>query len=157
MQNKDHATNTRIKEWLETLHNDQFSIKIFDYLKSIDKASEFVRSFCIGSELELERRFETIQQLSCEDIKKFALDFNEYIQNNLSEKLEQVTLLIKQGVKFACFSEDIASAMMWGHYAESNTGFVLGYDFRQRKLNDCPEVINWEKNVFTQCYAIYIR
>ena len=138
----------RIKEQLKILCDDQFSMKIFDYLKSIDKAPEFVKSFCLGSELELEKRFETIQQLPYEDIKKFTIDFNKYIQNNLSEKLEQVTLLIQQGVKFACFSENIASAMMWGHYAESNTGFALGYDFRQRKLNDCPECHKLGKECF---------
>ena len=42
-------------------------------------------------------------------------------------------------MKFACFSENISSAMMWGHYAENGTGFALGYDFRNGKLNNCPE------------------
>lgn len=129
----------KIKDWLKILCDDQSHMKIFNYFKNTKDVPEFLKLFCLAPEKEIEKRFDAVKQLSYEDVKKFVLGFQEYIQNNLSEKLKHITLLIQQGVKFACFSENINSVMMWGHYADSNTGFALGYDFKQGRLNDCIE------------------
>ena len=138
----------KIKDWLKPLRDDQFDLRILDYLKSAVNTPELVKSFFPASEIEVEKRFKTIQQLPDEEIEEFVHGFKQYIQNNLPEKLEMVTSLIQQGVKFACFSENINSAMMWGHYAEDGTGFALGYDFRNGKLNNCPECHKLGKECF---------
>jgi len=40
-------------------------------------------------------------------------------------------------IKFACFSEAIDSAAMWGYYANSSSGFALSYDFRDGHYIQC--------------------
>jgi len=37
--------------------------------------------------------------------------------------------IVQKTIKFACFSEAIESAAMWGYYADSGCGFALSYDF----------------------------
>lgn len=43
----------------------------------------------------------------------------------------------QKAVKFACFSEAIDSAAMWGYYAGSSSGFALSYDFRNGHYINC--------------------
>lgn len=42
----------------------------------------------------------------------------------------KISVLTQNTLKFACFSDTITSANMWGHYASSSTGFSIGYNFR---------------------------
>lgn len=93
----------KIKDWLKPLRDDQFHLRILDYLKSAVNAPELIKSFFPASEAEVEKRFKTIQQLPYEDIEKFANSFKQYIQDNLPEKLEMVTSLIQQGGKICVF------------------------------------------------------
>lgn len=46
------------------------------------------------------------------------------------DQVEQTTM------KISSFSEDITSPSMWGHYANSSTGFALAYDFRNGYYNE---------------------
>lgn len=39
-------------------------------------------------------------------------------------------------IKFACFSEDITSSLMWGHYSDSSSGFAIEYEFQQSFQKD---------------------
>ena len=137
----------KIKEWLQPLHDEKFYLNILN-LKSTESIPKLIKD--LFPDQEIEKRLKIIQQLSQQDIEKFAFDFKKYIQDNLSKKLKEITSLIQQGVKFACFSENISSAMMWGHYAENGTGFALGYDFRNGKLNNCPECHQLVKDFFYQ-------
>ena len=41
---------------------------------------------------------------------------------------------------YACFCENIHSILMWGHYADSQRGFALEYDFRPTLQNPLPFV-----------------
>ncbi len=146
--------NKKINDWLKPLLDEQFDFRILNYLKSMQNTPELVKNLLPLPEEEIEQRFKMIRQLPCEDIRKFTFDFKQYIQDNLFEKLEMVTSLIQRGVKFACFSENINSAMMWGHYAANGTGFALGYDFSNGRLNNCPECPRLGKECFypMQCY-----
>lgn len=49
---------------------------------------------------------------------------------------------ITQNTKIACFSEDINSVAMWGHYAKSGTGFAVSYDFRGENISICSSCRN---------------
>lgn len=42
---------------------------------------------------------------------------------------------VREGVKVACFSEDVISPLMWSHYADSHRGFALRYDVKS--FNSC--------------------
>lgn len=135
----------KIKEWLQPLHDEKFYLNIL-HLKSTESIPKLIKDFFPAQEIE--ERFKIIQQLSEQDVEKFVCDFKRYIYDNLSEKLDMVTSLIQQGVKFACFCENINSAMMWGHYAENGTGFAIGYDFRNGRLNNCPDCHQLGKECF---------
>lgn len=45
--------------------------------------------------------------------------------------------IVQKTIKFACFSEAIESAAMWGYYADSGRGFALSYDFRNGGYTMC--------------------
>ena len=51
--------------------------------------------------------------------------------------MPRIEHIIQSVLKFACFSETIDSAAMWGYYANSGTGFALVYDFRNQNYTDC--------------------
>lgn len=57
--------------------------------------------------------------------------FQEYLQNQLNTKSMLIAELIQNSVKFACFSEAIDSAAMWGYYGDSGKGFA--WNVRERK------------------------
>ncbi len=38
---------------------------------------------------------------------------------------------LKQSPRIACFSEDVASTLMWAHYADSHKGFVIEYNLNE--------------------------
>ena len=42
---------------------------------------------------------------------------------------------------YACFCEDVQSILMWGHYADSQKGFALEYDFRPTLKEPLPYVL----------------
>ena len=42
---------------------------------------------------------------------------------------------------YACFCEDIHSMLMWGHYADSQKGFALEYDFSPILQESLPHVV----------------
>ena len=61
--------------------------------------------------------------------------------NSMIQQIEENPVyfgsLIQQTIKFACFSEDVSSAAMWGYYADSSQGFALSYDFRNGNYTVC--------------------
>ena len=58
------------------------------------------------------------------------LGFRQPFLERVNQELENVASLIRRMMKFACFSDDVESPLMWGHYADSSRGFALAYDFR---------------------------
>lgn len=49
------------------------------------------------------------------------------INNNFSKAITEITEDIQRSLKIACFSEDITSPAMWGHYSDNESGFALMY------------------------------
>ncbi len=47
----------------------------------------------------------------------------------------------KRFSSYACFCEDVQSILMWGHYADSQKGFALEYDFRPTLQSPLPNVL----------------
>lgn len=63
--------------------------------------------------------------------------FQEYLKKQLDTKSRMISELIQNSVKFACFSEAIDSAAMWGYYGDSSKGFALSYDFSNGGYTVC--------------------
>ena len=73
---------------------------------------------------------------------------NEAISAHKQQGLAQFAALspiIAQFAKrfstYACFCEDVRSILMWGHYADSQKGFALEYDFRPTLKEPLPYVL----------------
>lgn len=73
-----------------------------------------------------------IEQISEESLNKALQMATFQITDNFDYWLESVTSTIQNSNKFACFCADIASDIMWGHYANSSRGFALGYRFKKQ-------------------------
>lgn len=81
--------------------------------------------------------------LAAPDIKELDRELLASKQQALSQ-LTTLSPIIAQYAKrfstYACFCEDVQSILMWGHYADSQKGFALEYDFRPTLLNPLPNV-----------------
>lgn len=81
--------------------------------------------------------------LAAPDIKDLDRELLASKQQALSQ-LTTLSPIIAQYAKrfstYACFCEDVQSILMWGHYADSQKGFALEYDFRPTLLNPLPNV-----------------
>lgn len=80
---------------------------------------------------------EYIGQADPSQIDVLTNQFYNMMVQQLDENTEYISNLIQQKIKFACFSEDISSAAMWGYYADSGKGFALSYDFRNGNYSVC--------------------
>jgi len=61
----------------------------------------------------------------------------DFFANQIDAHDIAVQQIIQKTIKFACFSEAIESAAMWGYYADSSRGFALSYDFRNGGYTVC--------------------
>ncbi len=61
----------------------------------------------------------------------------DFFTNQIDANDIAVQKIIQKTIKFACFSEAIGSAAMWGYYADSGHGFALSYDFRNGGYTEC--------------------
>ena len=81
--------------------------------------------------------------LSAPDIKDIEGELLARKQQAISQ-LYSLSPIIAQFAKrfstYACFCEDVRSILMWGHYADSQKGFALEYDFRPTLQNPLPHV-----------------
>lgn len=136
--------NDKIVDWLDSFYDDEDNLKILEYIKVSQSIPQEIHQLFPNAESLIN----ALQQLTPEDIKKVSFEFKEYTKSNLPESLKMITIIIQEGVKFACFSRNIKSAMMWGHYAADGTGFALGYDFRNGNLNDCSMCSKLGKECF---------
>lgn len=50
--------------------------------------------------------------------------------------IPSVNINLQENMEIACFTENIASPIMWSHYADTHQGFALAYQFRSDMF--CP-------------------
>ena len=71
--------------------------------------------------------------LKVEDIGVFESRIEEVRRqfiSSITDLFPVISEFSKRFSRIACFSEEISSMLMWGHYASSHKGFALEYDFR---------------------------
>ena len=61
-----------------------------------------------------------------------AKSLRDMVLSKQSEVLHEIIGAAQSTIKFACFSEDIKSPVMWGQYAGDEEGFALQYDFTKQ-------------------------
>lgn len=78
------------------------------------------------------------QSILVESLKQFYM----FVASQIDISDTTVQEVIRKTIKFACFSEEIGSAAMWGYYADSGQGFALSYDFRNGNYTKCNSCRN---------------
>lgn len=79
------------------------------------------------------------------DYKSFVDLYKDYYLKDSRIKFRMLDFL---GTYVSCFSSDNNSILMWSHYAKSNTGICVEYDFNTLPTN--PYIT---KSIFPVCYT----
>lgn len=89
----------------------------------------------IQSVLESENPIVRLLELNYPNQPEHARSSGEVLRQILKEQVNKLVRETSEGCKqmfkICCFSEDPKSILMWSHYAESHTGFCIGYDFHE--------------------------
>lgn len=128
------------------VNKEQLQAELNSFLKS-DRLKELMALTGQGQIPEaIQRAFppEMLEQMRvrAKQLQEQGLDteinqFQEHLQSQIDIQLTQISKLIQNSVKFACFSEAIDSAAMWGYYGDSSKGFALSYDFSNGGYTVC--------------------
>lgn len=75
-----------------------------------------------------------------------------FLSDQIVEMNERFNSAMKQGYKICSFSERVNSMLMWSHYSENHTGFVMEYDFTELGVSDvrarCVWPVIYDDNLF---------
>lgn len=121
-----------LEEWIEK----QNAIKSFEELLRFEsKTGEIPQNIkMILPNIEL-----LLQQTRTMPKEKFA-EIEAKLKNILvggcGSYRERLIQAVQQTSIFACFSSTITSPLMWGHYANSASGFAIAYNFKDHALFD---------------------
>lgn len=95
-------------------------------------------------------------QISLTDANKQMSLFQDFFVNQLSLNSSEICQIVQTSIKFACFSERIESAAMWGYYADDGKGFALAYDLRNGNFTKC-NYCNKNKQCPSSCNCLLAR
>ena len=121
-----------LEEWIEK----QNAVRSFEeLLKFESETGEIPQSIkIILPNIEL-----LLQQTRTMPKEKFAeieARLKTILIGNCGSYRESLIQAVQQSSIFACFSSNIKSPLMWGHYANSASGFAIAYDFKDHALFD---------------------
>lgn len=85
----------------------------------------------------IEAARQNIVQMDQSSIDAAKKQFYKLFSDQIDTNDAIVRQVVQKSIKFACFSEEINSAAMWGYYADSGCGFALAYDFRNNGYTMC--------------------
>ena len=86
-----------------------------------------------GMSSELQNIMKVPENLLEKDIKDKISIYRMMIHN----AIPYLATIPQKALKFACFSENINSTVMWGQYADNETGFAVSYDFSGGVISSC--------------------
>lgn len=116
--------------WLNSfLKSDAKSILFEQYFRNselIDRFKGIIPNF--------DMLYNKIINCTVEKFDSLLEELIKFLSNKLDAVLEMITADVQETVKIASFSKNIASDMMWGHYANNATGFAIGYSFNKNTI-----------------------
>lgn len=115
----------KIHQWIHSLINGQGNLKVLEQLRMMQNMPSGMENIIPNAP----HVFELIKNLPENVVQQTSKQFLQHLNHNLEKGLERITNIIQSSVKFACFSRNIKSDMMWGHYAANSTGFALEFKF----------------------------
>lgn len=129
----------RIVNWVEAISSPGALEQLQSFLAAGNDFPEEFKKMLPGTYWDEIKR----GLLAAPDIKDIERELLVRKQQAISQ-LTTLSPIIAQFAKrfstYACFCEDVQSILMWGHYADSQKGFALEYDFRPTLLNPLPNV-----------------
>ena len=115
----------KIRKWLEDSKDENGVIKTIENIYSGQKVLKGTDEvFGDVGQINL-----FIRSLDHRQIQYLSSQLYADVNDALNTNMERITKTVQEQDKYACFCERIDSPAMWGHYAESSTGFALEYDF----------------------------
>lgn len=130
-----HFDKENIKSELKAfLENEQFRTAF----RAIGKGAEapaLIQNLMPPEMLEAVRN--NIAQMDESTMNTSMNQLFDFFANQIDANGVAVQQIVQKTIKFACFSEAIESAAMWGYYADSGSGFALSYDFRNGGYTMC--------------------
>lgn len=122
-----------ISDWLEKLFSSESTDAIFSMIKGGMAPSELLKQFIP----DIEKLLQTAMDIP-EDVMKMDIGNKLKVFKEMTlEMVPQLSIITQKSLKFACFSENIKSTVMWGQYAANETGFAVAYDFSSGQLSSC--------------------
>ena len=103
--------------------------------KTLNCFEEFCQSDnCLPSEIvafpDMTDTFKTIVALRPEQFEQIITAYTNFVSSNIEMVIDSIADLTQKTLKFCCLSEKINSSVMWGLYANDESGFALEYDCR---------------------------
>lgn len=142
------------------LYFDKNAIRLWrDKLLSDETLNGF-KEFCqsdnsLPSELavfpDMTNTFKNIVTLTPEQLEQNITVYRNYVNSNIELVIDSIADLTQKTLKFCCLSEKINSSVMWGLYANDESGFALEYDCRN--LYSSVKLENGRKRLCT-CFPI---
>ncbi|MDO4966362.1 MAG: DUF2971 domain-containing protein [Lachnospiraceae bacterium] len=155
-----------ILNWIESFMSDNGCLKIIEEIGKTDKLPVGFGGLIPNAECV----FNFLKNISRDQMLTISQQFMQLIKNDLNQSLDYITQEVQSRTKFACFTENIKSDMMWGNYADNATGFALEYNFGKENVvtyesglnaqsivwGNLFPVIYGKKRMDTTSYAIYL-
>lgn len=138
-----------VRERINNLKSDDYRTQSIEGLLGIPEDLGFLQ-YRVP---EIDRVIQEYRKKSIRDLEKDYERIINDIEESVYGELSRITEQIREITKFACFSETIESAMMWGHYADSAKGFALEYEFSNMRFEYQDDLNRAFCNLFPVLYV----
>lgn len=126
----------QLQTWLDSLRTSDGVLRVLGDIFSHNGLPSEMEQMIPG----ITTFIDSLKLLPKENIIKISELLVHMLAENMDNELKRNTEWVQRMSKFACFSERIDSAMMWGQYSDCSTGFAVEYDIRDSITTyDIPE------------------
>lgn len=131
-----------LEDWIQSQNSVKNYIELVKYQAETGTIPQFIKDVLPNVEILFQ------QTMNIPDETLFSIEnrLKSTLIDHCASYRDALMQIIQQSSLFACFSADIHSPMMWGHYADSAAGFALAYDFTKFPLYD-------DDGQFSQSYS----
>lgn len=141
-----HFDRERIESDLKAFSENEQLRLAFRAIGEGAKLPAHLQSFLPSKILETFRK--NIAQMDEPTMNASLEQSYDFFANQIDTNNDAIQQVIQKTIKFACFSEAIESAAMWGYYADSSKGFALSYDFRNGGYTMCNSCLTGNQCLF---------
>lgn len=124
-------------------------LKIFNTIKNGDIPTELCQNFSDEAILLMKKQVlnntdETKLTNMCRNLKSEIFTYINQILNTQIDAFFTQVFQFQHQLYLTCFSENLHSYLMWGHYASSHKGFAIEYEMKGQ-ITSCSKKCDTEK------------